>query len=87
MFDPTRMRFFAQNSRERHADDPQKRDEALAGLIAESMVSLRNEGGAVTHAQLSECGFTAEELTRLGSRAKDSAARTWHAGNMMEAAA
>lgn len=86
MFDPSKMRFRAQMSREQH-QDPAARDEAIVGLIAESMVTLRNEGGAVTEAHLLECGFTANELARLGSRAKDAAARTWHAGDMMEAAA
>ncbi|MEK9722103.1 MAG: hypothetical protein VW405_01290 [Rhodospirillaceae bacterium] len=88
MFDPSRMRYVAQTTRALHGADPGRRDEAIAGLIAEAMCTLRRErSGGVTRTELAECGFTEDELTRLGGRAQDLAAADWHGHDMLEAAA
>lgn len=86
-FDPTATRARLVEFRERHAADPATRDDRIATELSIAMLALRQERGAATASALDDCGFTADELSRLSSRARDAAAKEWHRKSMLEPAA
>lgn len=78
MHDPSYIRAVALHARRTHPAG-ETQDALLTGLMADAMIALRRDRGAATREALTrDCGFTADELDRLGERAKDQAATRWH---------
>lgn len=86
-FDPSATKARLAELRERHADDQKTLNEKTATELSLCLVDLRQERGAATVGDLKDCGFTQDELDRLSARATESASRTWHGRNLVEAAA
>ncbi len=88
MFDPSFIRYAASTSREIHKASPASLDQAISGLMSDAMVRIRqDQPGGVTREDLARCGFTADELDRLGGRAADHAAQDWYGHGRFDAAA
>lgn len=86
MFDPSYTRYGVLQARA--LPDEAKRNDQLIGLMAAAMTEIRLGracDGNVTRADLKHCGFTDDELTRLGDPALNIAAASWH-GNRRQAA-